>query len=158
MSESHVPADAAVEALAASPVEVAVRLAVYGAASGDADSWQLGVRQALELDPAAADRAARAELLLRAQRHGIRTGMVVEIAYGSTILSLAADDGPFQCPAYLLELALRRALGEPGCVDFVDETELIYATTQCAGLVDLHDALLPPGWGWSIQLPIASEV
>jgi len=68
---------------------------------------------------------------------------------------LAAERGPFECPAYLLELALRRALGEPGCVDFVDRNELVYAGTQCAGLIDLHDALQPPGWGWNVHLPLS---
>lgn len=150
-------ADTPIATSQADAIVEGIRLAIYGVGVGDPDTWQLGVRQAVEANPVSADAVARAELAQRAERHGIESGMVPEIAHATTILSLAADEGPFECPAYLLELALRRALGEPGCQDFVDETELIYAATQCAGLIDLHDALLPAGWGWKIQMPLANE-
>jgi len=135
----------------------AIRLAIHGVVSGEPETWQLGVAQALAVDPVLADECARAELVERAARHEVTAERHFEIAQATTMLALATDGGPFRCPAYLLELAFRRALNEPGCTDFVDETELIYAGTQCAGLIDLHDALLPPGWGWSIQLPLVAD-
>ena len=39
-------------------------------------------------------------------------------------------------------------------MQYVEAADLVYATTQCAGMLDLHDALLPPGWGWLIDLPL----
>jgi len=143
----------AAEVPSAPPAEVAVlvRLAVHAVGRGDPQSWQHAVEQACAADPAEADRLARAELADRVRRHGVEQGMVPAIAGGANRLAAAAVDGPFECPAYLLELAIRRALDEPGCTDYVDQDELVFATTQCAGMIDLHDTLLPPGWGWAVH-------
>ncbi|MGI8665422.1 MAG: hypothetical protein ACR2N4_05250 [Jatrophihabitans sp.] len=134
-----------------------IRLAIHAAGRGDPQSWQLAVQRAVAGDLAAADALARRELADRVRRQGVETGMVAAIAHGAMALSAAAEDGPFSCPAYLFELAIRRALDEPGCMDQVDAGELVYAATQCAGLLDIHDALLPPGWGWAIHLPLPQE-
>ncbi len=134
-----------------------IRQAVLAAGSGDAPAWQQAVERAARRDLAVADRLARAELLARLARHGVAAGMVVEIVSGTTQLAAAAEGGPFECPAFLLELAVRRALDEPGCTDHVELGELLYAQTQCAGMLDLHDVLLPPGWGLPVYGPLEAD-
>ncbi|MEO7286061.1 MAG: hypothetical protein ABI140_04000 [Jatrophihabitantaceae bacterium] len=132
----------------------AVLVAIDAVTQADPAGWQRAVALACELDQDGADLAARAELARRVREQGIEAGMVVPICNGAQALAAAAEDGPFECPAHLFELAIRRALDEPGCVDHVDIRELIFASTQCSGMLDVHDALLPPGWGWAIHLPL----
>jgi len=129
--------------------------AAFCAGSGDPAGWQQHVARALEIDPAAADRAARAALADRLRRQEIQAGMVTEIANGAYRLAAAVQDGPFACPMYLLELVIRRSLAEPGCVDHVDQAEVVYAAAQACGLLDLSAVLLPPGWGWAVHAPLS---
>lgn len=136
------------------PVQEAIRVAIHSAGRADPDGWRHAVDSACAADEQAADRFARVELAERVRAQGIETGMVAPIANGARTLASAAEDGPFAVPEHLLELAIRRALDEPGCVAHVEVRELVYASTQCAGMLDIHDALLPAGWGWLIQLPL----
>ncbi|MDQ2754362.1 MAG: hypothetical protein M3R71_02305 [Actinomycetota bacterium] len=48
---------------------------------------------------------------------------------------------------------MRRSLQEPGCVDGVDQRDVVHASVEVAGLLDLHDALVPPGWGSVLYVP-----
>ena len=130
--------------------------AAFCAGSGDPQGWQQHVGRALEVDPSAADLAARQALADRLERQEVRVGQVAAIANGAYRLAAAVKDGPFACPVYLLELVIRRALAEPGCVDYVDLTEVVYAATQACGLLDLSAVLLPPGWGWAVHGPLSA--
>jgi hypothetical protein len=132
--------------------------AIYRVTQADPAGWRTAVERACQADLASADLAATGELRERIRSQGITaTGMVTEIAHGALALSAAAMGGPFECSAFLFELAIRRALAEPGCTEFVDVRELVYAGTQCAGMLDIHDALLPPGWGWVIHGSLPAE-
>ncbi len=132
-------------------IEYEIAEAAFCAATGDPRGWQEHVARALEVDPVGADRAARRTLADRLRRHQIELGMVAEVANGAFRLARGSEAGPFSCPAYLIELAIRRSLGEPGCVDYVDGEELVHATTETCGLLDLAAVLLPNGWGMAVD-------
>lgn len=152
---AETPAPAATNDIAESSyVRAAVRVAILAAGRGDPEGWRHAAAAACASDLMAADLAARAELGDRLAEQGVELGMVSAIASGARALAAATEGGPFACPAYLFELAVRRALDEPGCVDHVDIGELVGATTQCCGLLDIYDTLLPAGWGWAIHLPL----
>ena len=141
-------------ARAAGGVTAAIQAAIDSVAHADPAGWQRAVELAYQQDPDGADAAARAALAGRLRAQGIEVGMIAAICNGAQALAVATEDGPFSCPAHLFELAIRRSLDEPGCTDQVDPHELIYASTQCCGMLDIHDALLPPGWGWAVHLPL----
>lgn len=128
--------------------------AAFCAGSSDPRGWQEHAGRAFEVDPAGADLAARQALVERLHAQGIQLGMHAEIANGAYRLAAAVADGPFACPMHLLELVIRRALNEPGCVDHVDLAEMVYGATQACGLLDLSAVLLPPGWGWAVHGPL----
>jgi hypothetical protein len=142
----------------ADDVRAEVLEAIDRVGQADPVGWQLAVQRACDADLEAADHAASHALRERLRSQGVSaSGMLREIVHGATALSAATEGGPFECSAFLFELAIRRALAEPGCTECVDVRELVYADTQCAGMLDIHDALLPPGWGWVVHGSLPAE-
>lgn len=132
----------------------AIQAAIRAVTLGDADRWQRSVRTALAEHEPTAVAAAGAALNQRLAGNDLgQDGLVSPIVVGSTRMAAATEDGPLACPAWLFEIAVRRALSEPGCL-VSDDAEFTFAATEACGLLDLHDAVLPAGWGWAVHLPV----
>ena len=138
-----------------SDVAAAVDAAIRAATGGDADRWLERTAFAWAQEADHADRVARAELRARLDEQPIaHDDWVLRLAAGAEVLSATTGKGPFACAPCLVELAIRRAFGEHGCVDDVDGEELLRTTTLVAGLLDLADLILPPGWGLAVHIAL----
>jgi len=60
----------------------------------------------------------------------------------------------FSVPAFLIEFVIRRALDETGCCDFLDLTEVAFASTQLCAALDARSRLFPPGWNAGVYVRI----
>jgi hypothetical protein len=129
-------------------IEFAVEAAVLAAATADPVAWLKAARSALALDESAADAAAGAALRARLALEPIPADTrLASIVAGARRLAERTSGGPFECPAWLVELAIRRAVDEPGCHDHVRRDDMVLVSTQVAGLLDLHAALFGDGGG-----------
>lgn len=129
-----------------------LRSAISSVARADEVAWRAHTAAALDADEDVADATSRAALKDRLGRAGVRADGLSMVVSSAEHLEAVTAGGPFACPAFLFELAMRRAFDEPGCIDGVDRREAVHAAVETAGLLDLYQALVPPGWSTVVYL------
>ncbi len=131
-----------------------VRAAITCAHNGDPVGWcyEVDTGLAADLDTTVADAAEelRARLVTAAGDGELEVPSIVAI---SELLSDVAGTG-FTCPPYVLEFAMRKAVGEPGCTDHLDPREFVLAAVQASAALDSLRSIAPTSRDTEVFAPV----